>query len=519
MTNKYLPDNDARTQLRDVMAAAMDAHRAGDLFMADRLYGEVLGIDPDHLKALRLRGILARECGDIDKSLALLQRAHTVAPADPEPLGEIAIAQMTVGDLYAAEHSLRQALALNPQAVRTLVNLGALLQHRGHVQTAITFYEQALELEPDDLQLHCNLAKALADSGQIEDALAQCEKTIEFSRGHPLALATQGAVLADAARYSDARNVLAEATQQNPYDDMALVNLALCCYEMGDTVAASSALRQAVAANPLNARAVADLANCLTALDDVKGALQLCAEFLQQQPGERLVVAAQALALLNAGQAGTADALTNFAGLIKVIDLPCPAGFDNIEAFNDALAKILRSDSSLLKDPVSKSTYGGAQTGELDLHTPGVLAEFGTAVNRAVAAATAEWLAEGLQSHPLMTPATQHWSLRAWGTVLRAGGRQTPHMHPLGWISGVYYVQLPTDMNSNAPEAGWLEFGRPPERFFGREKPAVRRYQPAAGRLILFPAWFWHQTIPFAAAGERISIAFDVMQGNMLRSL
>jgi uncharacterized protein (TIGR02466 family) len=519
MSNQYLPDNDARTPLRDIIAAAMDAHRAGDLFAADLLYAEALGIDPDHLKALRLRGILARECGDIDKSLALLHRAHAIAPADPEPLDEIALALMAAGDLHAAEQSLREALALNPQSVRTLVNLGALLQHRGHLQAAITFYQQALEREPDDLQLQCNLAKALADSGQIEDALAQCGKAIEISSGHPLALAAQGAILADAARYRDARNVLAEATELDPSDDMALVNLALCCYELDDKTAAASALRQAVAANPFNARAVADLANCLTALDDVNGALQLCAEFLQRQPGERLVLAAQALALLNAGQTGAADVLTNFATLIKVIDLPCPAGFDNIDAFNTALANTLRNDSSLLKDPVSKSTYGGAQTGELDLQTPGSLAEFGTAIHRAVAAASAEWLGAGLQNHPLMVPATQNWSLRAWGTVLHAGGRQTPHMHPLGWISGVYYVQLPPAMTINDPEAGWLEFGRLPQRFFGHERPAVKRYEPAAGRLILFPSWFWHQTVPFEADGERISIAFDVLPGNRLRLL
>ena len=203
---KYLPDNYARTELREILTAAMDAHRAGNLFEADLLYAKALRIDPDHLKALRLRGILARECGDVDKSLALLQRAHALVPADPEPLGEIALAQMAAGDLHAAEQSLRQALALNPQSVRTLVNLGALLQHCGHVQTAVSLYQQALELEPDDLQLQCTLTKALADSGQLEEALTQSAKAMEYSNRHPVALAVHGAVLTDATRYHDARN-------------------------------------------------------------------------------------------------------------------------------------------------------------------------------------------------------------------------------------------------------------------------------------------------------------------------
>jgi len=31
------------------------------------------------------------------------------------------------------------------------------------------------------------------------------------------------------------------------------------------------------------------------------------------------------------------------------------------------------------------------------------------------------------------------------------------------------------------------------------------------GRLVVFPSWYWHRTLPFAQPGERISIAFDVM--------
>ena len=98
-----------------------------------------------------------------------------------------------------------------------------------------------------------------------------------------------------------------------------------------------------------------------------------------------------------------------------------------------------------------------------------------------------------------------------WGTVLKGGGRQSPHMHPLGWLSGVYYVDLPADMQADAANAGWLEFGAPPDRYYCSDPPATQSYAPAAGRLILFPSWFWHRTLPFGSSAARISIAFDVM--------
>ena len=74
-----------------------------------------------------------------------------------------------------------------------------------------------------------------------------------------------------------------------------------------------------------------------------------------------------------------------------------------------------------------------------------------------------------------MANATDDWSLRAWGTVLQPGGQQTPHMHPLAWLSAVYYVSLPDSMDDSQSEDGWLEFGRPPDRFHWKTPPATWR--------------------------------------------
>ena len=52
---------------------AMDRHRQGDLYEADLLYAQALRADPRNPQALRLRGILARERGDLEAALQLLQ--------------------------------------------------------------------------------------------------------------------------------------------------------------------------------------------------------------------------------------------------------------------------------------------------------------------------------------------------------------------------------------------------------------------------------------------------------------
>ena len=57
---------------------------------------------------------------------------------------------------------------------------------------------------------------------------------------------------------------------------------------------------------------------------------------------------------------------------------------------------------------------------------------------------------------------------------------------------------------------GWLKFG---ELFFdvALKNPVRRAVQPVPGRLVLFPSYMWHGTIPFQDAQPRTTIAFDAV--------
>ena len=136
-----------------------------------------------------------------------------------------------------------------------------------------------------------------------------------------------------------------------------------------------------------------------------------------------------------------------------------------------------------------------------------MLGAFRDALNAELRAVIAELKQEGFAGHPVMAWASDRWTLRIWGTVLAPGGHQLPHLHPLAWLSGVYYVEVPPGLGND----GALEFGEPPPRIKARVEPDRRQISVTPGRLVVFPSWFWHRTLPFAQPGERISVAFDVM--------
>jgi len=493
----------------DALRRAMSAHQQGRLDEAAASYAEALECDPENVQALRLRGVLARQQGDLAESVRYLQTTLRVAPGDVTAANDLAVSFLASGELDAAEVALRGALGLAPDSPRALANLGALLQQRGHLAEAIAIHEHYLELVPDDLEVCCNLANALMDAGRDDESLEACDAALALAPGHPLVMANQGAVLCGLDRCDLAVEILQRALALNSSDDMALINLAYAQRALGSDEAALESLMRAVRLNPDNARAAADLGNALLAHGQPGRALEACERFLAAHPGERLVLATYAYALLEAGRRDESRRILDYEQLVRVHDLDAPDGFADIQELNRGLEEFITGHPSLLDDPARKATTGGAQTGEL---SPLESREFGAldlAIHRAVEQTIDRLVVAGFGDHEVMACAADRWSLRIWGTVLTGGGFQLPHQHPLGWLSGVYYVRLP-DADA-ATDVGALEFGQPPERIGITTAPEIFPVSPRPGRLVIFPSWFYHRTRAFESPGTRISIAFDVM--------
>jgi len=84
------------------------------------------------------------------------------------------------------------------------------------------------------------------------------------------------------------------------------------------------------------------------------------------------------------------------------------------------------------------------------------------------------------------------------------------HVHPRGWISSAYYVAVPDVFEDAVAKQGWIKFGEPAAEFGASFAPR-RTIQPKPGRLVLFPSYMWHGTVPFHSPQSRITIAFDAV--------
>lgn len=101
-------------------------------------------------------------------------------------------------------------------------------------------------------------------------------------------------------------------------------------------------------------------------------------------------------------------------------------------------------------------------------------------------------------------------SVRYWALVNEGAGHQLPHIHPKGWMSGVYYPSVPDAIALGSDDAGCLLFSLTAEA----DAMAVATVRPQSGLIVTFPSFAYHRTRPFEPQpheSARVCIAFDVM--------
>lgn len=272
--------------------------------------------------------------------------------------------------------------------------------------------------------------------------------------------------------------------------------------------------RRALALAPAEDRPAMNLATAALKLHDAAAALAACEGVLARQPSHVRANALAAACYYDLGRAAEADRLVGWGHLTRTYPLPLPAGFPDLAAFNRALAAAVRGHPNRRDDwdPAKRAIRGGAVVADVLKHDDPAIQAFARSL-----AVVLDRYVRDLPSpaddptHPHLRAIPSGYALDAWGNILGAGGHQSGHIHNLGWLSGVYYVEMPPAVRDDDPDsAGWIEFNRPGYGIPDTGRATVRLLRPEAGVIALFPSYVWHRTVPFAGGGERISIAFDL---------
>ena len=491
-----------------LLEAAVQRHKAGDLGRAEQLYRKVLERDPRQADAAHLLGMLALTADDPATAIVQFDRAVALAPGVADFHASRGVALKALGRLDEAVAAYDTAIPLAPNGADAHYNRGLALSELGRLTDALAAFDKALGLDPRSIAALNNRALVLQDMGLPGEALKWLDKALAIDPQAAEVHNNRGLAYQDLGDLACAVSAFDRALRARPEFAQAHANRGDVFSAMGKPEAGLGSFDQALRIAPHFADAYCGKGVALLKRRDAAGALAALRRCLEISPGHVRALAFLAIALRETGRTEEARTLADPARFPARRALCPPARHGDLNEFLDALGDHVLAHPTLAWEPHGKTTRDGSQTARLFGEGEGVFADFVVALRSQVDAFLADLSVS--PDHPQFFQIPRTYRMSIWATVLAGGGHQLPHIHPGGWLSGVYYVALPPTVGDNGDMAGWFEAGRPPPDLPLAAEAEPVAIKPEPGLLLLFPSHVFHQTFPVRGPGPRISIAFDV---------
>ncbi|MBS0334141.1 MAG: hypothetical protein JSS35_15335 [Proteobacteria bacterium] len=463
---------------------------------------------PSHLALAVHSGALKRD-GRSEEALAFDRQAI-------ERFGDSPIAwhnyAATLDDLGRAEEAVEaceNAFRRGMDAAPTFAVYARALRAMGNHPRADYAYRQALIREPAEVAVASEFANYLwMMTGDLKVADSALDSA--FHAGAPpgpllIAKATLYQAAGDSER---AFSLIERASERMPGDafvHLAAVEYALRLDRIGlaETFVRRAEAVEARSRSVIQYSAIVDLAagRPADAFRKLQGALK-------DHPNDQSLWGWMAVAARAVGDP-LYQRICDYETMVGVYDLDTPPGWPSLEAYLADLAKELKAVHVYRQHPTNQSMRHGSQSMHMlaGSNVPPIKAFF-EALEKPIRAHMAK-LGQG--DDPLRRRNTFDYRLvGAWSVRLKPNGYHRDHFHPDGWLSSAFYVETPDAALDTDERQGWIRFGQPPF-VTNPPLPAERYVRPKPGRLVLFPSYMWHGTVPFTTDEARMSIAFDAV--------
>jgi len=161
--------NNSGARINELVAAAQQRMRTGQLEQAAQCWREILALAPEHPQALFHLGQHALYSRDLKTAQTFLERAVAAAPGEPAIPLNLSFVFRATGDTRGEMDALTRALTIDPYFYPALLAKGMLLERTGDKKQAARTYKDVLTISPPDDQLPADLKAPMRHAQELVD--------------------------------------------------------------------------------------------------------------------------------------------------------------------------------------------------------------------------------------------------------------------------------------------------------------------------------------------------------------
>ncbi len=450
-----------------------------------------------------LLGSIQKKEKDYESALSAFYKAKEFNPNNSGVINNI-------GEILFLKDKREEALKyfieltkLSPKYIIGWINLAMSYQNSGLLDKSEECYEKALSLEPLNQRANIGFCELLRTLGRNNEAIVILKKLSENYPNEKVISTMYGRSLFEDGKVSEALEVYDKIANDFPNDKVVLHNQSVIQKIKKNYSESLDIALKLEEIDSTSERTKALILELYMRKKDIKGYINYYNSLDKNFKLNRII-----------------DAMTNYIAYQtdkKIKPFFCSKPMDHIlitkiSDFSSNGRDIIKNLKSDIKsknhvwEPISNSTKGGYQTTKnLFLFEDESFSELLKIINSAVN----KYKEHFKNSESFMI---REWpkktSIHSWAVTLKSKGYQGAHMHPDGWLSGVFYLQTPNTKN----DEGSIFFTT-----LGYDYPSLnnkkiieKRIKPRQGDIILFPSSLFHGTIPINEESDRISLAFDI---------
>ena len=294
---------------------AQGLYDAGALSEAEAILTAVVRETPRNSQALLLLGAIAVRSNS-PAAVSWLERARDAAPKSVDAWKGLGLVYRQQGRLDESIAAYERALALDARDAETHVNIAVALRARRDPGRAIDHLKRAIALSPGLSPAYLNLGNCLLDRNELEQAGAAYTQCLKLDPRSTAAIVGLSKVFQAQRRPELAEKVLRSAAKLMPDNAEVLAHLGLLVVDTGQDDEATAILDAAIAMAPRNPVVLHHAGTAKQGWRKWDEAERLYRRALEVEPDDVDTLLALWATLANAGKSGEARAVLDRANTL-----------------------------------------------------------------------------------------------------------------------------------------------------------------------------------------------------------